>query len=106
MEKNDIDVVISPTAIEEEPPVIADFYKPKDSKTLNPVYEFKMDYYTALPIQETWGKNPKTGERVSAYKFPSSVKICTYFGEDYHLLRIARQMEIMIEEAGMSCTTQ
>lgn len=115
MEKNDIDVVISPTAIEEEPPIIADFYKPKESKTANPVYEFKMDYFTAfpnslgipsmtLPIQETWGKDPKTGERVSAYKFPSSVKICTYYGEDYHLLRIARQMEIMIEEAGMSCT--
>ena len=116
MEKNDIDVVISPTAIGEEPPLISNFTnKPAGSKTLNPVYEFKSDYYTAfpnslgipsitLPIQETWGKDPKTGERTSAYKFPSSVKICTYFGEDYHLLRIARQMEIMIEEAGVQGT--
>ena len=113
MERNDIDVVISPTAIGEGPPLISDFTnKPRDSKTLSPVYEYKSDYFTAfpntlgipsitLPIQETWGKDPKTGERTSAYKFPSSVKICTYFGEDYHLLRIARQMEIMIEEAGM-----
>ena len=118
MEKNDIDVVISPTAIGEEPPLISNFTnKPAGSKTLNPVYEFKSDYYTAfpnslgipsitLPIQETWGKDPKTGERTSAYKFPSSVKICTDVGEDYHLLRIARQMEIMIEEAGMQATLQ
>jgi Asp-tRNA(Asn)/Glu-tRNA(Gln) amidotransferase A subunit family amidase len=49
LEKHDIDVVISPTTIEEEPPVIADFYKPKESKTANPVYEFKSDYYTAFP---------------------------------------------------------
>ena len=72
-----------------------------------------MDYYTAfpnslgipsitLPIQETWGKDPITGERASAYKFPSSVKICTYFGEDYHLLRIAKAMSLMIEDAGMA----
>jgi Asp-tRNA(Asn)/Glu-tRNA(Gln) amidotransferase A subunit family amidase len=59
-----------------------------------------MDYYTAfpnclgipsmtLPIQESWGINIRTGARVSRKKFPSSVKLCTYFGEDYHLLRIA-----------------
>ena len=118
MERNDIDVVISPTAIGEEPPLISNFTnKPRDSKTLSPVYEYKNDYFTAfpntlgipsitLPIQETWGKAPKTGELTSEYKFPSSVKICTYFGEDYHLLRIARQMEIMIEEAGMQGTLQ
>jgi Asp-tRNA(Asn)/Glu-tRNA(Gln) amidotransferase A subunit family amidase len=118
MEKNDIDVVISPTAIGEEPPLISNFTNiPRDSKTLSPVYEYKNDYFTAfpntlgipsitLPIQETWGKDPKTGELTSAYKFPSSVKICNYFGEDYHLLRIARQMEIMIEEAGMQGTLQ
>ena len=72
-----------------------------------------MDYFTAfpncvgipsitLPIQETWGKDPVTGLRKSAYKFPSSVKIHSYFGEDYHLLRIAKEMENMIDEAGMS----
>lgn len=72
-----------------------------------------MDYYTAfpnslgipsitLPIQETWGKDPDTGMRSSAYKFPSSVKIHSYFGEDYHLLRIAKQMEEMIDENGMA----
>ena len=72
LERNDIDVVISPTAIGEEPPLISDFVnKPKDSNTLNPVYEFKSDYYTAfpnslgipsitLPIQETWGTSART----------------------------------------------
>jgi Asp-tRNA(Asn)/Glu-tRNA(Gln) amidotransferase A subunit family amidase len=114
LEKNDIDVVISPTTIGEEPTLIADVVNTSvDTKTRNPVYEFKMDYYTAfpnslgipsitLPFQETWGKDPKTGERTSAYKFPSSVKICSYFGEDYHLLRIAKQMALMIEDAGMA----
>jgi len=40
--------------------------------------------------------------RTSAYKFPSSVKIHSYFGEDYHLLRIAKQMEEMIDDNGMA----
>ena len=73
LEKNDIDVVISPTTIGEEPTLIADVVNTSvDTKTRNPVYEFKMDYYTAfpnslgipsitLPFQETWGKDPKTG---------------------------------------------
>jgi hypothetical protein len=75
------------------------------------VYEYKMDYFTAfpnslgiasvtLPIQETWGRDPETGRRTSAYKFPCSVKVHSYFGEDYHLLRVCKQMEFMIEENG------
>lgn len=114
LEKNDIDVVISPTTIGEEPTMIEDVVgKNVNTKTRNPVFEFKMDYFTAfpnslgipsitLPFQETWGKDPSTGERTSAYKFPTSVKICSYFGEDYHLLRIAKQMALMIEDAGMA----
>ena len=114
LEKNDIDVVISPTTIGEEPTMIEDVVgKNVNTKTRNPVFEFKMDYFTAfpnslgipsitLPFQETWGKDPITGERISAYKFPTSVKICSYFGEDYHLLRIAKQMALMIEDAGMA----
>ena len=112
MEDKQIDFVMSPTTIGEEPTRITDVTNaPKERR--NPVYEFKMDYFTAfpnslgipsitLPVQETWGKDPDTGVRTSAYKFPSSVKIHSYFGEDYHLLRIAKQMEEMIEEAGMS----
>ena len=112
MEAKDIDVVISPTTIGEEPTRIADVVN-ADKKNRNPVYEFKMDYFSAfpnslgipsitLPIQETWGKDPDTGMRSSAYKFPGSVKIHSYFGEDYHLLRIAKQMEEMIDENGMA----
>ena len=74
-----------------------------------------MDYFTAfqnslgipsitLPVQETWGKDPKTGKRTSAFKFPTSVKVHSYFGEDYHLLRIAKQMEEMIEENGIKAS--
>lgn len=112
MEDKEIDVLISPTTIGEEPTRIEDVVGASTAKR-NPVFEFKMDYYSAfpnslgipsitLPIQETWGKDPETGARTSAYKFPSSVKIHSYFGEDYHLLRIAKQMEIMIEENGMA----
>ena len=112
MERKDIDIVISPTTIGEEPTRIEDVVNaPKENR--NPVYEFKMDYYSAfpnslgipsvtIPIQETWGKDPETGLRTSAYKFPGSVKVHSYFGEDYHLLRIAKQMEEMIDENGMA----
>ena len=99
--------MISPTTIGAEPPRIEDILKPQGAAR-NPVYEFKMDYFTAfpnslgipsvtLPIQETWGKDPTTGMRTSAYKFPSSVKVHSYFGEDYHLLRICKQIENMFE---------
>lgn len=106
LERNDIDVVISPTTIGEEPTRIDDIVGVKaqdddEAERKGPVYEFKMDYYTAfpnslgipsitLPVQETWGKDPETGSITSGYKFPSSIKICSYFGEDYHLLRIAK----------------
>jgi len=112
MERKEIDIVMSPTTIGEEPTRIEDVLNaPKEER--NPVYEFKMDYFTAfpnslgipsvtLPVQETWGKDPTTGYRSSAYKFPSSVKIHSYYGEDYHLLRVAKQMEEMIGEAGMA----
>lgn len=103
MEQNDIDIVISPTALKEVPPLVDDKFRAQ-RKQNNPVYEFKMDYFTAfpntigipsmtMPIQERW-RNEE--ERIPFNKFPSSVKICTYFGEDYHLLRIAKQLETMI----------
>ena len=114
LEDKAIDFVISPTTIGEEPTRVADVLSPKpDSAAANPVSEFKMDYFSAfpnsigipsitIPIQETWGKDPKTGLKTSAYKFPGSVKIHSYFGEDFHLLRIAKQIETMIEENGMA----
>lgn len=74
--------MISPTTIGEEPTLIKDVLENSHAK--NPIYEFKMDYYTVfpnslgipsitLPVQETWGKDPETGNRTSAYKFPTSV---------------------------------
>lgn len=47
MEKADIDFFIGPTSIGEEPPKIKDTSS-KKNKT-NPVYEYKMDYYTVFP---------------------------------------------------------
>lgn len=110
METNDIDVVISPTALAGIPPLVDDPNR-NSGKNRNPVYEFKDDYFTAFP--NTLGISSMTlpiseeqhmvdGKMVPVNPFPSSVKVCTYFGEDYHLFRIARQMEIMIEEAGIA----
>jgi len=45
--ENEIDMVISPTTIGEEPPKIKDILA-ADDKERNPVFEFKMDYYTAF----------------------------------------------------------
>jgi Asp-tRNA(Asn)/Glu-tRNA(Gln) amidotransferase A subunit family amidase len=47
IKSNEIDMVISPTTIGEEPPKIADIIA-VDNKERNPVFEFKMDYYTAF----------------------------------------------------------
>lgn len=47
LEDNDIDVVISPTTIGEEPTRIKDVTESTEAK--NPIYEFKMDYYTVFP---------------------------------------------------------
>jgi aspartyl-tRNA(Asn)/glutamyl-tRNA(Gln) amidotransferase subunit A len=91
--ENQIDMVISPTTIGEEPPKIDDIIA-ADDRERNPVFEFKMDYYTAfanslgipavtLPVQEGY----TIGDKKSL--FPSSVKIHALMGEDYHLLRIA-----------------
>ena len=48
MEKNDIDIVISPTATREIPPLVDDKFRAA-RKMNNPVYEFKSDYFTAFP---------------------------------------------------------
>ena len=75
IEDMDIDCVISPTTIGEEPTRQEDILAPQAGQARNPVYEFKMDYFTAfpnslgipsitLPVQETWGKDPKTGKRI------------------------------------------
>jgi len=111
MISKDIDIVISPTSIGEEPTAIQDVIGSTKKSNRNPVYEFKMDYFSAfpntlgipsitIPIQETWGRDPKTGQRTSAYKFPSSVKVHAFHGEDYHLLRIAKEIEMMVSDYG------
>ena len=88
MECNDIDIVVSPTTIGEEPPLIRDLQTAKP----DPVKEFKMDYFTAFP--NTLGIPSVTlPVHQDSYKMPSSVKLHSYFGEDYHLLRAAKQIE-------------
>ena len=48
MESKEIDMVISPTTIGEEPTRISDVVGAAKSSR-SPVYEFKMDYYSAFP---------------------------------------------------------
>ncbi|TNV79929.1 hypothetical protein FGO68_gene2537 [Halteria grandinella] len=101
-EKGNIDMIISPVVIGERPPKISDVIGQSEKK--NPVYEYKMDYYTAypnatgtpaitIPVQEA---DQRYGE------FPTSFKIQGCFGEDYHLLRIAKQIEKALKEAKMN----
>jgi Asp-tRNA(Asn)/Glu-tRNA(Gln) amidotransferase A subunit family amidase len=86
--------------IGERPPKISDIL----TRSKNPVFEYKMDYFTAfpnctgtpaitIPVQEPSGQY---GE------FPTSFKIQGYFGEDYHMLRIANQIELALREAKMN----
>jgi len=50
MEEKDIDVVVSPTTIGFEPQIQSEILAPKPSGAAkNPVYEYKMDYFTAFP---------------------------------------------------------
>ena len=99
-EKANIDMIIGPTTIGEEPPKIKDILG-KTYKS-NPIFEYKMDYYTIFPnaagipaITMPFHEDPQK------YQFPSSVKLHGYFGEDYHLLRIALQVETMLKEHGV-----
>jgi Asp-tRNA(Asn)/Glu-tRNA(Gln) amidotransferase A subunit family amidase len=87
---------MSPTTIGEEPALLNDVM----SGASNPVFEFKMDYFTAFPnaLGIPSVTLPVTDHE---YKFPTSVKLCSYMGEDYHLLRVAHAMEAMIRENGM-----
>ena len=88
MESNDIDLVVSPTTVGAEPPLISSLTNAEP----DPVKEFKMDYFTAFP--NTLGIPSVTLPVYSShFKMPSSVKLHSYFGEDYHLLRIAKQLE-------------
>ena len=112
-EENNIDFIISPVAIGEKPPRIDDVINQPASK--NPVYEYKMDYYTALPnctgtpaitmpIVYTLLSLISFREETlnPAYEgFPSSFKLQGYFGEDYHLLRIAKGIECLLKESRM-----
>ena len=49
MISKDIDVVISPTTIGEEPTRIEDIIGGTKKAQRNPVFEFKMDYFSAFP---------------------------------------------------------
>ena len=59
-----------------------------------------MDYFTAFP--NALGIPSVTlPVHDGKHKMPTSVKVCSFFGEDYHLLRVARQMEQMFTENKM-----
>jgi len=99
-EENNLDAILSPVAIGEEPPLIKDIMEQSEKK--NPVYEYKMDYYTALP--NCTGTPAITMPVVEAGvkpRFPTSFKLQGYFGEDYHLLNIAEEVESALKSSKM-----
>ena len=99
-EDQNLDFILSPVAIGEKPPKISDILN-KSEKT-NPVYEYKMDYYTALPnCTGTPAITIPVQENSSTDEFPTSFKIQGYFGEDYHILRIASALEATLKASGM-----
>ena len=95
-------MILSPVAIGERPPKILDIINEKEKK--NPVYEYKMDYYTALPnCTGTPAITIPVNERTPKYgEFSTSFKLQGYFGEDYYLLRIAETVEQSLREAKMN----
>ncbi len=87
LEEHNIDFLLSPTMIGKEPPQLKDL-----QAGVSPTEEYEVDWYTCmanavgspaitLPIWEQ--------ER----KWPGSVHLQGYFGEDYHLLRVAKWLE-------------
>lgn len=96
----DVDFVISPNCFGEKPPKIDDILNKVSDKS--PVFEFKMDYFTALtnclgvpamtiPLMED-----------TKYGFPGSIRLTGYFGEDYHLIRKTQTIENILKKEGIS----
>ena len=92
MRESDIDVVLSPNFFGEKPMKIDDILNKKEAN----VYEYKMDYFTAvsnclgvpaltMPVAE--------GPLDKYDGFPGSIRLQGYFGEDYHVLKIGHQIE-------------
>ena len=102
MEDNKIDFIISPVSIGLEPPKINDIINDSKSAQKNPVFEYKMDYFTALP--NCLGVPAVTMPVVEdkSYKFPSSFMIQGYFGEDYHLLKIAKELDEILTKNNLT----
>jgi len=107
LQSNDIDFVISPTGFGERPPKIDDILNPKQDDDKSPVFEYKQDYFTVIsnclgapnitvPLFENEEAKTKYGN------FPGSYRMMGFFGEDYHMLRIAQRMERILEVSGMS----
>ena len=95
---NNLDFAISPVSIDAEgtnaPPLIEKVLNDKESAVKNPVYEYKMDYFTALPncLGIPAITMPVNEDKVNK-KFPTSFMLQGFFGEDYHLLKIAKLVD-------------
>ncbi|CDW89865.1 UNKNOWN [Stylonychia lemnae] len=96
MEENQLDIIISPVSIGIEPPKINDILNDNKGAQKNPVFEYKMDYFTALPNCLGIPAITMPVQECKTYKFPSSFMIQGYFGEDYHLLKIAKELDSLL----------
>lgn len=100
MKQHGVDFILSPNAFGASPPRILEV---EESGYKNPISEYKLDYFTALT--NALGVPALTmplKEKESDYKFPASIRLQGYFGEDYHLLRIANKIESLIKDNHMN----
>jgi Asp-tRNA(Asn)/Glu-tRNA(Gln) amidotransferase A subunit family amidase len=107
LKEHNIDFVISPTGFGEKPPKISDILNPAKDEGKSPVFEYKQDYYTVIsnclgapnltvPLFET----PEAKDTFE--NFPGSFRMMGYFGEDFHMIRMAQRIEKILEINGMS----
>jgi len=96
MEWNGISCFVTPVSIGKVPK-ISDLVGESESK-IDPVTEYVNDYYTVynnliggcgITIPYKVNKNDE---------FPSSVRLLGYYGEDYHLLRVAKTIDDMMHD--------
>jgi Asp-tRNA(Asn)/Glu-tRNA(Gln) amidotransferase A subunit family amidase len=94
MEWNGISSFITPVAVGKVPK-ISDLVG-EEGNRIDPVQEYVNDYYTvytntvgACGVTIPYKLDP-------SQEFPASVRLLGYYGEDYHLLRVAKTIDDML----------
>lgn len=107
LQESNVDFVISPTGFREIPAKVEDILNPKKKEAVSPVFEYKEDYFTVisncLGVPNLTVPLFENEEAKTKYlNFPGSIRMMGYFGEDFHMVRIAQRIERILEVNGMS----